>query len=148
MNSIRHLPTTVATSTWTPAPRSCPARRFIAAAAMIPLVAAAVAGSAAAADPAGDVPGCTPITCAARYIGVPTDTLSASIVERARAGQGLGFDIVLDMLDRAEQRKLAAITGPAEFNVFEVRQIVRDHNDLRELILNYAAGSPIAPRMP
>ena len=145
MNPTRRLPATVATII--PAAFSTSRRHRIiaAAAAMIPLVAAAPAGPVAAGDPSADGPGWAPITQAARYIDVPVNTLSAHVIEHARAGEGLGFGIVLDMLDAAETAKLAAVSGPTESNVFQVRHIVEEHDDLEELVMAYAVSN-LLPR--
>lgn len=117
---------------------------------MIPLLAVAAAGSAAADNAPVDVFGCAPITCAAQYIRVPTDELSARIVERQRAGRSLGIDTVLDMLDMldtAEQQKLAAVTGPSlAANVFQVRQIMQDHDDLEDLVMTYLVSGVLPPQ--
>jgi hypothetical protein len=93
--------------------------------------------------------GCAPITCAAQYIGVPTTTLSTAVAVRARAGQGLGVGIVLDMLDAAEHAKLATVTGPSPAaNVLQVRQIMQGHDDVEDLIMNYAVSSLLPGWMP
>src|SRR4051794_1085945 len=118
MDPTRHLPATVAHAE-TATPPSRRRRRAAAATAGIPPFPAVTAGSAAPDPPPADVAECAPITCAAQYIEMPTSTLSALVVLRARAGGGTGFEVVLDLLDAAEHTKLAAISGPAEFNVFQ-----------------------------
>jgi hypothetical protein len=138
-----NLITSVATPTANrPRHRWHPTAAAAAAAASIIVVATPAAGSAAS-DPSVR----TPLTCAAAYIGVPVNTLSAGVVERQHASGGLGFEIVLDALDTAEQAKLAAITGPPQFNVFEVRQIIQDHDDLEHLITQYAVSTLLPARI-
>jgi len=145
MDPTRHLPATVA-NTETATPPSRRRRRAAAAATVIASFAAVTAGSAAADDPPADVADCAPITCAAQYIAMPTSTLSALVVVQARAGRGTGFEIVLELLDAAEHTKLAGVSGPAEFNVFQVRQIMQRHDDVADLIMSYAISGLLPPR--
>ena len=145
MDPTRHQPATAANDQ-TAAPPARRRRRAAAAAAVIASFATVTAGPAAADDPPADVLDCAPITCAAHYIDMPTSTLSALVVVGAHAGQGTGFEIVLDLLDAAEQSKLAAVSGPTEFNVFLVRQIMQRHDDVDDLIMNYAISGLLPPR--
>jgi hypothetical protein len=119
---------------------------------LLPFGGAVALASLAAAGPVDAAPAddqllrCTPIECAAAYIGVPASDLSAAVVAETRATGLPGMMVAIDQLDAAEHSKLAA-TGSTDGAMQALARfsIISTHDALRDLLLTYAVGNLIVP---
>jgi hypothetical protein len=110
------------------------------------LLAMAGAGSAdAAGPPATPTPACTPLVCAADYIGVATSNLAAIVMLGNQGGGSTGTNLVLELLDAAKQTKLDAncADGPTPAALDD---IVATHDHARDGLAVYAV-SGVLPLM-
>jgi hypothetical protein len=110
------------------------------------LASLALGGVATAAPDSNPLLRCTPIECAAAYIGVPEHDLSAEVVAETRRTGLPGMMVAIDQLDAAEHTKLSAtdsMSGAAQ--ALTRYSIITTHDALRDLLLSYAVGNLIGP---
>jgi hypothetical protein len=102
---------------------------------------AIAAGSAGPAFAASGQPplGCEPIECAAAYIGIPSTTLAADIVNETTRTGTLGTQVAIDQLDTAMAHKLWAIAPAASATlVMSYWVVIANHDAIRDAVLNQA----------
>ena len=111
------------------------------------LLSMAGAGSADAGGPPETLPpACTPLVCAADYIGVTTSHLAAILMFGNQGGGSAGINLVLELLDAAKQTKLDAAgcaDGPTSAAVDDT---VAAHDHARDGLAVYAV-SGVLPLM-
>jgi hypothetical protein len=114
-------------------------------------VCAAIATTAIAAGPADPAlaasrppQDCDPIDCAAVYIGVPSSTLAADIVNETRRTGTLGTQVAIDQLDVAMAHKLSAIApAPSGDLVMSYWVVIAGHDTIRDALLDQAVSNLI-----
>ena len=100
----------------------------------------------AGAPPDRLTPTCTPLVCAADYIGVTPSDLAAILMLGNQGGESAGINLVLELLDAAKQTKLDA-TGCADGPMpAAVGDIVATHDHTRNGLAVYIV-SGVLPLM-